>query len=49
VIFPFSFIGLGATIGEGCRVGPHAYVGAGENWEDGSVIGPSKRMEVGAT
>jgi bifunctional UDP-N-acetylglucosamine pyrophosphorylase/glucosamine-1-phosphate N-acetyltransferase len=49
VIFPFSFIGLGATIGEGCRVGPYAYVRAGESWDDGSVIGPSQRMEVGAS
>jgi len=49
VILPFSFIGLGATIGEGCRVGPYAYVRAGENWDDGSVIGPSKGMEVGVS
>ncbi len=49
VIFPFSFIGLGATIGERCRVGPFACIRAGETWEDGSIIGASQRMEVSAS
>ncbi len=49
VIYPFSFIGQGATIGEGCRVGPFAHVKPGENCEDGSVVGPSMRMEVAAS
>lgn len=49
VIYPFSFIGQGATIGEGCRVGPFAHVKPGENCEDGAVVGPSVRMEVAAT
>jgi bifunctional UDP-N-acetylglucosamine pyrophosphorylase/glucosamine-1-phosphate N-acetyltransferase len=49
VIYPFSFIGLGATIGEGCRVGPFAYVKPGEVCEDGSVLGPAGRMEVAAS
>ncbi len=49
IIFPFSFIGLGATIGEGCRVGPFAHVRAGESWDDGSIIGSSRREEVGAS
>lgn len=48
VIYPFSFIGLGATIGEGCRVGPFAHVRAGEQYEDGAVVGPGARMEVTA-
>ena len=49
VIFPFSFIGLGATIGERCRVGPFAHVRAGETWEDGSIIGASQHVEVSAS
>jgi bifunctional UDP-N-acetylglucosamine pyrophosphorylase / glucosamine-1-phosphate N-acetyltransferase len=49
VIYPFSFIGQGATIGEGCRVGPFAHVKPGENCEDGAVVGPSMRMEVAAS
>lgn len=49
VIYPFSFIGLGATLGEGCRVGPFAYVKPGEVCEDGSVLGPAGRMEVAAS
>ena len=49
VIYPFSFIGQGATIGEGCRVGPFAHVKPGENCEDGAVVGPSVRMEVAAS
>lgn len=49
VIYPFSFIGQGATIGEGCRVGPFAHVKPGEACEDGSVLGPAGRMEVAAS
>jgi bifunctional UDP-N-acetylglucosamine pyrophosphorylase/glucosamine-1-phosphate N-acetyltransferase len=48
VIYPFSFIGQGATIGEGCRVGPFAHVKPSENCEDGAVVGPSVRVEVAA-
>jgi bifunctional UDP-N-acetylglucosamine pyrophosphorylase/glucosamine-1-phosphate N-acetyltransferase len=48
VIYPFSFIGLGATLGEGCRVGPFAHVKAGETHDDGAVVGPGSRLEVGA-
>ncbi len=49
VIYPFSFIGQGATIGEGCRVGPFAHVKPGESCDDGAVVGPSVRMEVAAS
>ncbi len=49
VIYPFSFIGQGATIGEGCRVGPFAHVKPGESCEDGAVVGPAMRMEVAAS
>ena len=49
VIYPFSFIGQGATIGEGCRVGPFAHVRPGESCDDGAVVGPSVRMEVAAS
>lgn len=48
VIYPFSYLGLGATIGEGCRIGPFAHVKPGETFEDGAVVGPGCRMEVGA-
>lgn len=48
VIYPFSFIGQGATLGEGCRVGPFAHVRPGEMFDDGAVVGPAIRMEVGS-
>lgn len=48
VIYPFSFIGQGATLGEGCRVGPFAHVRPGETYDDGAVVGPAIRMEVGS-
>jgi len=49
IIFPFSFIGQGATIGEGCKVGPFAHVKSGETIEDSSVVGCATRMEVAAS
>lgn len=38
VVYPFTFIGAGATIGERCRIGPLARVEAGEVFEDGVVF-----------
>jgi bifunctional UDP-N-acetylglucosamine pyrophosphorylase/glucosamine-1-phosphate N-acetyltransferase len=48
-IYPFSFIGTGATIGEGCRIGPYAHVGAGETVDDGAIVGPTVASGVGAS
>lgn len=48
VIYPFSFIGQGASLGEGCRVGPFAHVKPGEQYEGGAVVGPAARVEVTA-
>jgi bifunctional UDP-N-acetylglucosamine pyrophosphorylase/glucosamine-1-phosphate N-acetyltransferase len=48
-VYPFSFIGAGATIGEGCRIGPYAHVSAGEVVEDEAVVGPSAFSGVGAS
>ena len=48
-IHPFSFVGLGATIGEGCVVGPHGHVGAGETLEDGDVAPATVGQEVSAS
>ncbi len=39
IVYPFTMIGAGATIGVGCRIGPFARVGAGETVESGSRIG----------
>lgn len=38
-VFPFTFIGRGAIIGDGCRIGPFAHVRAGQAVAGGSVIG----------
>jgi len=37
-IFPFSFVGKGAAIGESCRIGPHAFVRSGETVRNGAVV-----------
>jgi bifunctional UDP-N-acetylglucosamine pyrophosphorylase/glucosamine-1-phosphate N-acetyltransferase len=46
VIAPFTFIGMGATIGAGCRVGPFAHVRAGESVKDGTVVESAAGAEV---
>ncbi len=48
-IFPFSFIGVGATMGEHCRIGPYAHVGAGETLGDAAVVGSSILSGVGSS
>jgi len=45
-IFPFSFVGKGAEIGESCRIGPHAFVSAGEAIADGSVVEANRHEET---
>ncbi len=40
-IYPFSFVGAGAAIGEGCRIGPFASVAPGETVPDRTVVGQS--------
>jgi len=48
-IFPFTFVGRGATIGSGCRIGPFAHVAAAETIGDGiemaggSAVGAERR------
>ncbi len=46
VVFPFTFIGMGATIGAGCRIGPFAHVCAGQNVKDGQVVESVAGAEV---
>ena len=46
VVYPFSVIGAGATIGTGCRIGPFARVGVDQVVVDGSAIGPAAHSEV---
>lgn len=41
VIHPFTHIGLGATIGANCRIGPFACIAAGDRIDDGAVVGAS--------
>lgn len=41
VVFPFTFVGTGASIGERCRVGPFAYVERGRKVNDGEIVGSS--------
>lgn len=38
VVYPFSYIGSGATIGAGCRIGPFAHLVGDETIEDGAVL-----------
>jgi bifunctional UDP-N-acetylglucosamine pyrophosphorylase/glucosamine-1-phosphate N-acetyltransferase len=40
-MFPFTFVGTGATIGRGCRIGPFYHVGRGMDIEDDSTVGPT--------
>jgi len=39
MIYPFTFVGRGATIGSGCCIGPFAHVGATETVGDGVQVG----------
>jgi bifunctional UDP-N-acetylglucosamine pyrophosphorylase/glucosamine-1-phosphate N-acetyltransferase len=38
-VYPFTFIGAGATIGQGCRIGPFARIRSGQTLEDGAAAG----------
>lgn len=42
IVYPFSVIGAGATIGKRCRIGPFARVDGGAVVEDGSAVGPAE-------
>jgi len=47
IIYPFSFIGHGATLGEGCRVGPYGHVGVGDVIPDGvQVLGTTSNSSA---
>lgn len=39
-IYPFSFVGARAVVGEGCHLGPFARVTGGTNVPSGAVVGP---------
>lgn len=41
-IHPFSFVGVGAMIGERCRIGPFAHVAPGATVADGVVINSNR-------
>ena len=50
VVYPFSFVGVGAVVGESCRLGPFAQVRGGEHVVAGAVVGPAaerKSLVVG--
>ena len=48
-VYPFSFIGRGATLGEGCRIGPFVHVAAGETLGEGAVVGSAALSGVSTT
>ena len=37
-IYPFTYVGTGAEVGGGCRLGPHASVARGERVSPGAVV-----------
>jgi len=39
VLYPFTFVGAGAVIGDDCRIGPFACVRADEKVESGATVG----------
>ncbi|MGB2988020.1 MAG: NTP transferase domain-containing protein [Phycisphaerae bacterium] len=41
IVYPFTMIGAGATVGGSCRIGPFVRVSVDEVVEDGSVVGPA--------
>ena len=45
-IYPFTFIGRGATIGSGCRIGPFANIGATETIGDKVKLGNGLTVEA---
>lgn len=45
-IFPFSFVGQGAKIGDACRIGPHAMIAAGQVVSSGSKICGTSKAEA---
>ena len=48
MIYPYVFIGAGATVGEGCRIGPFARIAGGQTVEDGAVVEPQDSSGAGA-
>ncbi len=49
VIYPFSFVSVGATLGERCRIGPFAMIVPGEVVPDGAVVQPVLSRGAGAS
>lgn len=49
IVYPFSFVGQGASIGENCRIGPFAHVPAGETIADGEHVESSPIAGLGAS
>lgn len=47
VIYPFTYIGAGATIGSNCKVGPHGFVAPRSSIHDGGVVGSFHAMKEG--
>lgn len=48
-IYPYSFIGVGSSVGERCRIGPFAHICAGDTVEDGAVVEGSTTVGVMAS
>ena len=45
-IYPFTFVGAGAEIGERCHIGPFAHIRRGESVDDDSVVSNTLGMEA---
>jgi len=43
VLYPFTFVGRGARIGSGCRIGPHAIVDRNQTLADGATFPGARR------
>ncbi|MGB0717086.1 MAG: bifunctional UDP-N-acetylglucosamine diphosphorylase/glucosamine-1-phosphate N-acetyltransferase GlmU [Phycisphaerae bacterium] len=48
VIYPFTFVGKGANIGEKCQIGPFAHIPAGETIADGEKVESTLTPGLGA-
>ncbi len=45
-IYPFTFVGRNAQIGDACRIGPHAMISSGEVIASGTIVCGSSTAEA---
>lgn len=45
-IYPFSYIGRGAKLGDACQIGPHAMIAAGDIIASGSTVSGTSNAEA---